>query len=35
MTYDTVYAKKAHAVETLTETKDADGAWRAWSYSIK
>ena len=33
--YDTVFANKKSAVETITPMQDADGAWRVSGYYIK
>ena len=33
--YDTSFANKASAVETVVATRDADGAWRVSSYSVR
>lgn len=33
--YETRFANKAHAVETITPTKDADGTWRVSGYYIR
>lgn len=33
--YDTVFEKKAAAVETITPTLDADGVWRVSGYFIR
>ncbi|OLN25187.1 hypothetical protein DVDV_3568 [Desulfovibrio sp. DV] len=35
LTYDTVFANKANAVETVTFMLDKDGSWRAAGYFIK
>ena len=35
LTYDTVFANKANAVETVTFMLDKDGFWRAAGYFIK
>ncbi len=33
--YDTVFAKKKKAVETITPTRESDGAWRVAGYYIR
>jgi hypothetical protein len=33
--YDSVFANKASAVETITPMLDADGVWRVSGYYIK
>lgn len=33
--YDTSFANKGSAVETVVATRDADGAWRVSSYSVR
>jgi hypothetical protein len=33
--YDTVFANKASAIETVTPVPDSDGAWRVSGYSIR
>jgi hypothetical protein len=35
LTFDTVFEKKASAVETVTPMKDSDGTWRVSGYFIK
>jgi hypothetical protein len=35
ITFDTVFEKKASAVETVTPMKDPDGTWRVSGYFIK
>ena len=35
LTYDTAFANKANAVETVTFMLDKDGSWRAAGYFIK
>ncbi len=33
--YDSVFEKKAAAVETITPTRDADGVWRVSGYFVR
>ena len=35
LTFDSVFTKKAAAVETVTVMKDADGSWRVSGYFIR